>query len=213
MSVLAAAGELRTGSVRRAGPADISEIAAIHVQAFPKSFLSELGPPFLKVYYRLVWSDPGGIVLVHENSGEIDGFAAGFLRPDQFYRRMKDARWSMLGCLIGAVVKRPWLARRIFYHVRRIMLGKRRTHPGECELSSIGVRPDRRGRGMGKALARKFLEAAWNGGVACVGLTTDAHENDGVNLLYQGLGFELRECFEQYGGRMMNDYVFRRSGL
>ncbi|HUA84884.1 MAG TPA: GNAT family N-acetyltransferase [Bryobacteraceae bacterium] len=210
MSALAPVGPGRAGMVRRAEPADIPEVARIHVQAFPKSFLTALGRPFLQVYYRLVSSDPGGIFLVHENSTGIDGFAAGFLQPLEFYRRMKDARWTILRCLLLAVGRRPWVARRILYHVRQMMLGKRREHSNECELSSIGVAPQASHRGIGTALVQTFLDTAWSHGASCVYLTTDAVGNAEVESFYRRLGFELRGDFSQYSGRRMNEYALRR---
>jgi ribosomal protein S18 acetylase RimI-like enzyme len=210
MSARAPVGPMRAGMVRYAGPADIPEVARIHLRAFPGSFLSELGLPFLKLYYRLVSSVPGGIFLVHQNSTGIDGFAAGFLQPGEFYRRMKGARWTILRCLIIAVARRPWVAARILYHVFQIMLGKRREHTNECEISSIGVAPEASHCGIGKALIQKFLDSSWRRGASCVYLTTDAVGNAEVESFYRRLGFELRSNFEQYGGRRMNEYAFRR---
>jgi ribosomal protein S18 acetylase RimI-like enzyme len=200
----------QAGLIRRAQASDIAAVVRIHCAAFPDSFLTLLGPRFLTIYYNLLREDPGGILLVHDPA-QIDAFVAGFLRPERFYRRMKAARWTMLASLAAALKNRPRLAGQVFYHVKRMMLGKARQHPGECELSSLAVSPDAWSRGIGTALVRAFLDAAWSAGAPAVYLTTDATGNGRTNSFYQRIGFELRQCFLQYRGRLLNEYVIRRA--
>ena len=203
--------KFETGSIRRAETSDMDQIVDVHTKAFPDSFLTLLGPRFLTFYYRLLWSDPGGILLVHENLRRIDGFVAGFLRPKEFYLRMRKTRWAMLRSLAVALKDQPSLAGRVFYHVRRLMLGKTREHRDEAELSSLAVDPQAWGGGIGRSLVLVFLETAWSAGAHSIYLTTDATENTRTNLFYQRLGFQLRACFVQYRGRLLNEYVVHRN--
>lgn len=210
MSARASVAGVDAGSIRQAGAADLEAIARIHCRAFPDAFLTSLGPRFLRIYYGLVERHPGGILLVQQDSAGVNGFVAGFAQPGEFYRRLKATRRSMAGCLSTALIRKPALAGRIFYHVWRLRSERSRVHAGECELSSLGVRPEGWNRGIGGLLVRAFLEQAWSRGAQGVYLTTEAAENQRVNLFYRRLGFELRECFEQYRGRLLNEYVFRR---
>src|SRR5215469_3223003 len=156
MSTVVIVSNSQTGSIRPAEVSDLDEIVRIHCLAFPKSFLTLLGPKFLALYYQLVWTDPGGILLLHENAGEIDAFIAGFLQPSEFYARMKKIRWAAVRCLAAALRRQPSLAGRIFYHIRRLIFDKTLEHPHECELSSLAVRPGEWSRGTGSSLVRAF---------------------------------------------------------
>lgn len=208
--------EVQAQSIRQAGAGDLPAIARIHCEAFPDTFLTALGVDFLGVYYRLVQDHPSGILLVHESSngdsGGVDGFVAGFTRPVEFYRAMKSTRSRMAACLIRALLRKPWLAGRIVYHVWRLTRGKSRSHPEECELSSLAVQPRGWNRGIGRLLVQEFLDKAWSKGASCVYLLAEAERNSRVNLFYQRLGFELRECVEQYRGRLLNEYALYRDG-
>ncbi len=115
-----------------------------------------------------------------------------------------------MGPVASAVARDPSLLTRVLYSFQRIGRGAPEKLPADCELSSIAVRPDASGRRIGKALLHAFLEEAWTKQVDCVSLTTDADSNDFVNGFYARLGFELRQHFEQYRGRAMNEYVFYR---
>lgn len=199
------------GILRPAVAADLAAVAEVHKRAFQESFLTQLGTGFLKQYYGRVLRFEGGILLVHEGSYGVNGFAAGFVHPGDFYRRMNTSKTAFIRGLSGAVLRNPQLVGRILYHVRRIAAGKPRTLEAGCELSSIGVLPEAASQGIGKRLVDAFLREAWHQSADCVYLTTDADSNEAVNNFYWKLGFTLRDSFEQYGGRRMHQYVFFRS--
>jgi len=197
--------------VRRATPGDVPEIARIHRQAFVDSFLARMGASFLCAYYRSVLEHDGGIMLVHEAPAGIDGFVSGFVRPESFYTLLKRSKWALAKPLAAAFIRHPSLLGRIFYNVRRVAIRSPRTIPEGCELSSIAVDPSAQKSGVGKLLVNAFIDQAWRDGAASVYLTTDASENAAVNRFYQRLGFELRERFEQYRGRILNEYILFRN--
>lgn len=58
----------------------------------------------------------------------------------------------------------------------------------ECELLSLGVLPAHRGRGVGRRLALRALDAARIRGAAAVFLEV-AEDNRAARLLYESLGF------------------------
>jgi ribosomal protein S18 acetylase RimI-like enzyme len=72
----------------------------------------------------------------------------------------------------------------------------------EVELFTIGVDPERGGRGIGQTLIRGFLEESARRGGDSVYLTTDAEENERVNAFYRKLGFTLEKTYH-HGPRRM----------
>ena len=197
-------------SIRQAEAGDLAGIVEVHRLAFPNSFLTCLGDGFLRRYYRLVLNYEPGILLVSGGNPAVEGFAAGFLNPDGFYRAMRRIAWKFVAPVAGALIRNPSLIGRVANSVRRIgKTGATRMPAQACELSSIAVLPFRSGRGIGKALAQAFLERAWAKGAKSVYLTTDADRNEQANGFYWSLGFQLQARFERYRGRLMNEYVLR----
>jgi ribosomal protein S18 acetylase RimI-like enzyme len=195
--------------VRSATALDLPGIVEIHLRAFPDSFLTCLGRAFLSAYYRRVLDFEGGILLVHESAGGMDGFVCGFVGPAEFYGRMKQPRWTLAKALVSAILRRPSLAPRVVYNIRRVASDNARLHDG-CELSSIAVDPRFWSKGIGQCLVEEFLDQAWAKDAALVYLTTDAVSNETANRFYQRLGFQLRTSFEQYRGRVLNEYARSR---
>jgi ribosomal protein S18 acetylase RimI-like enzyme len=72
---------------------------------------------------------------------------------------------------------------------------------------SIAVLPEKRRQGIGRLLVHAFLDEAHRHELEYIELTTDAHNNDGVNRFYQRLGMSLGGTFSTPEGRMMNEYV------
>jgi ribosomal protein S18 acetylase RimI-like enzyme len=196
--------------IREATNGDLTQIAEIHGLAFPHSFLTRMGDVFLRRYYRSVLEYRGGILMVGGEPGMFQGFVAGFIHPEDFYKGL--GRHSLRFALptIYAMVRHPTLVGRVMYNARRIgTAGSRRPSMG-CELASIGVRPATAGKGIGKGLVRAFIEQAWSRGAQYVYLTTDAERNQSANEFYHRLGFQLRHKFEQFRGRNMNEYIIYR---
>ena len=62
------------------------------------------------------------------------------------------------------------------------------TEAGECYLDSVGVLPEYRGLGVGRALVAAFCDKAFAEGHECVGLIVD-YDNPEAERLYTSLGF------------------------
>src|ERR1035437_4365662 len=71
--------------IRKAAAADLPGITSTHRAAFKDFFLTQLGPAFLRGYYRTVLEYSGGILLVAIRDKSVVGFAAGFIDPPRFY--------------------------------------------------------------------------------------------------------------------------------
>ena len=192
-------------AIRVARAEDLDCIVAVHKEAFVHSFLTQLGPEFLKRYYALVFGYPRGILLVQQSGARVVGFACGFVDPDGFYGLMRKSKITFIWPVLVAVVRCPALAGKVargFQRVEKPVGGA-----ASCELSSLAVRPDASRKGTGAALARAFVERARSLAAHHVYLHTDADENSGVNAFYCRAGFALKRRFARDGGRWMNEYV------
>ena len=196
--------------VRRAERADLPGIVAIHQKAFSHFFLTQLGGAFLYRYYELVLRYRAGILLVSEGSDGLEGFACGFADPEEFYALMRRRRRSFALPVLAALVRRPSLVAQIIRGMRRVERQASQRTARSCELSSIAVSPDAAGRGVGKALVKAFLDAAWSWGAHHVTLDTDADNNEPANALYQSSGFQFCRRYEKCKGRWMNEYMIHR---
>jgi ribosomal protein S18 acetylase RimI-like enzyme len=197
--------------VRQAVSADLERIVTLHVAAFPGFFLTELGPGFLRAYYRAVLRFDGGFMLVAEMDGRVAGFAAGFADPRRFYAGFRRRPLSFALALLVGLLRRPWLVGRILSRVRSVVARGRATHVGpasggDCELSSLAVDPSARRRGIGQRLVAAFVAEARGKGLDVVRLTTDARENDPVNAFYASLGFRIASHGNAGEARPMNEY-------
>lgn len=197
-------------SVRRAVPADLDRVVAVHVAAFPGFFLTALGPAFLRAYYRAVLDFDAGCLLVAELDGRVVGFVAGFADPRRFYGIFRRRPLPFAAAVAAGLLRRPWLLGRILGRARSILHRGSGSRPeptaAACELSSLAVDPLARRRGVGQRLVAAFAAAARERGLDVVRLTTDARDNEPVNAFYAGLGFRLSASIVAAGRRAMNEY-------
>jgi ribosomal protein S18 acetylase RimI-like enzyme len=186
---------------------DLDAIVALHILAFPGFFMTQLGPSFLRVYYQSVLDYSGGILLTESDQNGCIGFVAGFVDPASFYQTLRRRRVKLALAAAVRVVTHPHRLVTLLRNYRRAGEAEKRTsHPAVAELSSLAVRPDAAGRGVGRRLVGEFLSAATSRGAKRVVLTTDANNNDPVNRFYQKLGFECIRTFEPRRGRVLNEY-------
>lgn len=183
-------------TLRQATSADLDEVVAVHVEAFPGFFLTQLGPAFLQGYYRAVLGFDAGCLLVAEMHGRVAGFVAGFADPCRFYSVFRRQPLTFAPAILAGLLRRPWLIARIFARIGAVLHRGRRTRDergagNACELSSLAVDPRARHRGIGRKLVVAFVTEARERGLDVVRLTTDAQDNDRVNAFYAGLGFRL----------------------
>jgi ribosomal protein S18 acetylase RimI-like enzyme len=193
--------------VRLATPMDLPEIVRVHQAAFPGFFLTQLGPTFLREYYRTVCDFEDGIALLAcTKSGVAEGFVAGFVRPAAFYQLLRSRRVRLGVAAMPALLRRPTLLPRLLRNGRRAADSSRGPQADrESELASIGVAPTGQGKGIGRALVAAFIEHSRARGADRVSLTTDVRDNESVNRFYQTLGFHVAGV-ETVGERLMNRY-------
>ena len=195
-------------TVRRAHSGDIDPVVAIHVRSFRGFFLTFLGPSFLKLFYSEVFASAEGILLVAESDSRVVGFVAGVTQQSGFYRRLlKRRKWTFARASLGALLKKPSIAGRLFRALRKH--NETTESPAAACLMSIAVTPGTEGRGLGATLVRAFCDDLRERSVSDVCLTTDRDGNDAVNAFYARMGFTLVRTFTTPEGRRMNEYFMR----
>jgi ribosomal protein S18 acetylase RimI-like enzyme len=191
-----------------ANPSHLNAIVEIHLRAFEGFFLESLGSRFLKELYRGFISDPSGVCLVAIDGTDVVGFVAGTTQPEEFFRRLLRRRWYAF-VLAGAtsMALHPIRVGKKFLSAPRYRGEKPSDVPNATLLSSIGVAPSGKGRGIGKILLSAFCERARASGAPSVFLTTDRDKNDAVNQFYLSNGFTLHSSFLKGRSRWMNLYT------
>jgi len=189
-------------------PSSLDDIVEVHIAAFPGFFMTQLGQRFLRGYYQCVLDYPDGLLLTEFEEQGCIGFVSGFVEPSSFYLELRRRRIRLGLAAVSGIVTRPRSLITLMVNYRRAgKVSREEPEPGTAELSSLAVRPDIAGRGVGSRLVRRFIAAAANRGASRVILTTDANNNDSVNRFYKGLGFTSNRTFEARRGRMLNEYV------
>ncbi len=186
----------------------ISQIAEVHIEAFPNFFLTFLGIRFLREFYKSFLYDSTGIGLVAEDdeTGTVIGVIVGPLMPEGYFKRLLIRRWWTF-CLasIGAVLKHPAIIKRLFRAL--FYRGEPPPGPERALLSSIAVLPQVQRRGVGQALVKRWVQEVKQHGCCGCYLTTDADNNEKINNFYQKLGWRIESTYKTPEGRVMNRYV------
>ena len=185
----------------------IAEIVDIHLDTFEGFFLTFMGKGFLKKMY-LSYCDhaPSGLVVALED-GKPVGFLAYSADMSGLYKHMIKKRLiSFAFYSAGAFLRKP----KIFMRLIRAFLkpGESRREENYVELSSIGVSPKVKSKGVGSALISWLKENVDFAKYSYIALETDAENNEGANRFYVKNGFTLVREYETHEGRKMNEYRF-----
>jgi ribosomal protein S18 acetylase RimI-like enzyme len=189
--------------IRRGVIQDAAALARLHATSLPEGFLPSLGPRFLRhVYHALVGAE-GAVVLVADDGGAVAGFAAGALDTAAFFRRFYRRRGlcAVLAALPRLV--RPAVVRRALETAR---YGKGMPSLPHAELLSIAVAPDRRAKGLGRALGEGVVRELSRMGAPEVMVVVGA-ANVPANALYAGLGFARHVEIAAHAGVRSNVWV------
>jgi len=194
--------------IRAMKQSDLEAVVEVHLRSFPNFFLTFLGRRFLVLLYAGIQADPGGVVLVAESSEGVQGFVAGVLEQEGFYRRLIRGRVLAFGCAsFGAMVRRPAIAPRLLRAFGRA--GDSRQAVAEACLMSLAVLPGVQRSGVGSELVRAFCRELKARGAKAVCLTTDKDQNDSANNFYEKLGFQVCRSYTTPEKRRMNERVLQ----
>ena len=185
----------------------IDEIVTIHLNTFTGFFLTFMGRGFLKQMYQSYCDHEGSGLLVAENNGKSIGFVAYSSNFSDLYKFMIKTRLVQFGWYsIGAFFRRP----SAFIHIIKAFWkpGEVKRKEKYVELSSIGVDPDSKSKGIGSMLIDNLKKLVDFEKYAYITLETDAVNNEGAIRFYEKNGFVRERMFVTGEGRKMYEYRF-----
>lgn len=185
----------------------IDEIVTIHLNTFTGFFLTFMGRGFLKQMYQSYCQHAESGLLVAEEDGRSIGFLAYSSNFSDLYKFMIKTRLVQFGWYsIGAFFRRP----SAFLHIIKAFLkpGEVKRKEKYVELSSIGVDPNAKSKGIGSSLIGKLKKQVDFEKYAYITLETDAINNEDVIHFYEKNGFVRERMFETGEGRKMYEYRF-----
>lgn len=185
----------------------IASLSQLHMKAFPRFFLTQLGLPFLKTLYKGYIEDKNSGILVAENNGKLIGFIAYSNEYSKFYKELlKKHLIRFAFCSLFAVIRHPSFCKRLLGAFKKSDDVKKEEE--YVEIASICVNPKAGKRGVGSQLIRHLKDITDFATYTYINLETDACNNEAVNLFYIRNGFELSREFVTAEGRRMNEYRY-----
>lgn len=185
----------------------IDEIVTIHLNTFTGFFLTFMGRGFLRQMYQSYCDHEESGLLVAEGDGKTVGFLAYSSDFSGLYKFMIKTRLVQFGWYsMGAFFRRP----SAFLHIIKAFLKPSEVKRKEkyVELSSIGVDPNVKSKGVGSKLIEKLKKLVDFEEYAYITLETDAVNNEGAIHFYEKNGFIRERMFVTDVGRKMYEYRF-----
>ncbi len=185
----------------------INDIVTIHLNTFTGFFLTFMGRGFLNQMYTSYCDYEEAGLLVAEEDGKAIGFLAYSSNFSGLYKFMIKTRLIQFGWYsIGAFFRRP----SAFMHIISAFLkpGEAKRKEKYVELSSIGVDPNIKSKGIGSLLIDSLKRKVDFTKFAYINLETDAVDNEGAIHFYEKNGFVRERMFETDEGRKMYEYRF-----
>ena len=185
----------------------INDIVSIHLNTFTGFFLTFMGRGFLNQMYRSYCDHDESELLVAEDDGKAVGFLAYSGNFSGLYKFMIKTRLVPFGWYsVGAFFRRP----SAFMHIIKAFLKPSEVKRDEkyVELSSIGVDPTIKSKGVGSLLIDELKKIVDFNKFAYITLETDAVNNDGAIHFYEKNGFVRERMYETDEGRKMYEYRF-----
>ena len=185
----------------------IDEIVTIHLNTFTGFFLTFMGRGFLRQMYQSYCDHEESGMLVAEGDGKTVGFLAYSSDFSGLYKFMIKTRLVQFAWYsIGAFFRRP----SAFLRIIKAFLKPSEVIRKEkyVELSSIGVAPNIKSKGIGSLLIGKLKKQVDFEKYAYITLETDAINNEDVIHFYEKNGFIRERMFETGEGRKMYEYRF-----
>lgn len=190
----------------------IKAIVDIHMETFPNFFLTFLGRGFLKhLYCGFMEHEQSDLIVCLDELGEVLGFCAYSEDLSGFYKYLIKKRLIPFAWYAaGGFIRKP----KIFFRLLRAFTYSDNSVKEEkyVELSSIGVAPAAKKRGVGSAMIQFLIQQIDREIFEYIKLETDRENNEGANSFYRRNGFVLYDTYETREGRKMNEYRFRLQG-
>lgn len=195
---------MTVGAAARLVPLDRTHAATaaeLHAAGQPGTFLTSLGPAFLRALYTAIPASPYGFgfAALEAASGEMIGVVAASTNTSDLFRDIALRQvWRIAPPIAMRLLRHPTLLPKI---LQTLAYPSAEVHPGAGELLFIGVRETLRSRGIGAQLYAALLEECRRRGVAVLTVLVDA-SNEGANRFYRRHGFQYDTSQTLFGRRM-----------
>jgi ribosomal protein S18 acetylase RimI-like enzyme len=196
-----------THDLRAVARADLDEVAAVHVAAFPSSDLSRAGRAVVRRYYQTQWQRPEGEKLFAGLwvQGRLAAFICAGFMGDALPRFVRRNRLFLLRHLLA----RPWLLVGGGLVARaRLAVGAGPSRSSDLTASApayrvlaVATHPAFRGRGFAGELLTAAENAARAAGQREIGLTVEP-ANEAAVSLYLGRGWKRANDQQTWSGAM-----------
>lgn len=193
--------------VRKATINDVTQIVAIHSDAFADFFLTSLGPRFLAFYYSCFIRSSDGIVICAEENSNIIGFAASTKKCRGFNSKLiKNNIYYFISLSFKLLLINPKALIRL---ARNVTKTSSEVVDAEdyAELYSIAVKKGGQGKGVGKELLLAIEDILKMDNVKRLSLTTDYFNNEVTIGFYKSMKFEVLYEFVTYPQRRMYRFI------
>ena len=200
--------EITVRKIEQNEKAIIKEIAKIHVETFQGFFLTFMGKGFLNTMYRSYCKhEPSTLLGAFDQDGKILGFLAYSTDMSGLYKFMiKRSLIPFAWYSFCAFLRKPTVFMRLIRAFLKPSEAKREEK--YIELSSIGVEPTAKSKGVGTKLIKHLKEIEKSSDCEYICLETDAENNDGANAFYLKNGFKLEREYTTKENRKMNEYRY-----
>lgn len=185
----------------------IDEVVDIHIMTFKGFFLTFMGRKFLRQMYQAYVIHETSDIIVSIEDNKVIGFLAYSADLSGLYKYMiKNYLIQFSWYSMGAFFRNPSVFMRLIRAFLKPSEAKRKEE--YIELSSIGVHPDKKLKGIGSELIDYLKNNIDFNKYEYITLETDAVDNIVANQFYKKNGFILIREFETYEGRKMNEYRY-----
>lgn len=191
--------------IRSATDKDYKILARKHMEVFPGFFLSSLGESFLRTYYKALFKLPETICFFAEEDRQVVGYVVGKTRTSGFLKRVvKSSPIPFAFQGFKLLFTRPAALMRLMRNLEKKSNDSEITDDQEYgEIALIGVSPEMKGKGIGRALLNTLEECLRSKSVEKLSLTTDFYNNDTTLMAYKAWGFNVLYEFTAYPNRKM----------
>lgn len=184
----------------------IADVTRIHLETFTGFFLTFMGRGFLEVMYKSYTKHTDSdIIAAFDENDRIMGFLAYSNDMSGLYKYMIKTRLvPFMWYSLLAFFRKP----KIFIKLVSAFLkpGESKREEEYVEISSIGVSPEFKNRGVGSALLEYMKKNIDFGKYSYINLETDAVDNEAANNFYKKNGFVLARTYQTQEKRKMNEY-------
>ena len=185
--------KFRFGPISALDDQNLKRLAILH-QSVMHTLLSDLGLPIVTKYYQVARSDLSVVgICALDASSKILGWAIGSPDPAAINTRLRaPLPWFLLQMLRVAAT-RPMVFKQL---ISSVFTSSAQMEADAIELTYIGVASSQQGKGLGRALLKKFVEESRLKGYHSVVLSVE-DENKAAVALYEKAGFHITRSFTE----------------